>query len=106
MTRRRILAFHEGRYYTTPEFNGDKTEFEAFGSNDSCDKDWDGIIAVFDVDGTLDDFKQANETAQGFYHSSLPGGEILPVVEIASPNEVSADEVIALNFILNQSTEG
>jgi len=67
-------------------------------SADSCDRNWPEILPVFENVITLADFKAANRAAQCFYHSFLGEIVILPVQEIASPYEVSADEVICLNF--------
>jgi hypothetical protein len=78
---RRYLVFYDnetGYYYSTPEFNGDKSEMEAFGSRDSCDKDWPDIVLEFEGVKNLKDFKAASERAQGYYHSFL-GDYTLPV---------------------------
>ncbi|GHV91188.1 hypothetical protein AGMMS50268_16910 [Spirochaetia bacterium] len=83
MTRHTILFIDDyANCYITAEFNGDKTEFQKFGSSDSCDKDWAEIEAVFRGVNTLEQFKAANEKAQGFYHSSLPGKQILPIIPV------------------------
>jgi hypothetical protein len=81
MTRRTIIFIDESaNVYITPEFNGDKSEFEKFGSSDSCDHDWAEIEAVFRGINTLEEFKAANEKVQGFYHSSLPDKWIFPIL--------------------------
>ena len=103
MTRRRI-AFIDTRtqqIYCTPEFNGDKTEFEKMASNDSCEKDWPDIFGLFCTVKTLDEFIAANKAAQGCYHSFLE--RICPepveaVQKIDLLNGLNADEVIRLNF--------
>jgi hypothetical protein len=73
MTRRYIIFYDEesGSYYSTPEFNGDKSEMLGFGSQDSCDKDWPEIVQEFQGVDTLEKFKAASEKAQGYYHSSF-----------------------------------
>jgi hypothetical protein len=73
MTRRHLVFYDDetGYYYSTPEFNGDKSEMEAFGSQDSCDKDWPDIVLEFEGVKSLTDFKAASERAQGYYHSFL-----------------------------------
>jgi hypothetical protein len=80
MTRRYIVFYDEesGYYYSTPEFNGDKSETEAFGSQDSCDKDWPDIVLDFKGVKSLNEFKAASERAQGYYHSFL-GDYTFPV---------------------------
>ena len=71
MTRRYIVFYDDetGYYYSTPEFNGDKSEMEALGSQDSCDKDWPDIILEFKGVNSLEKFKDASARAQGYYHS-------------------------------------
>lgn len=83
---RRIVAFTDpktGKTYKTPEFNGDKTEYETLmggKSADGCTADWDEIFKVFDGVTTLAQFKAASKRAQGYYHSFL-GDEVLPIEE-------------------------
>jgi hypothetical protein len=82
MTRRTLIFIDEaGQSFITPEFNGDKEEFEQFGSADSCDKKWVEIEAGFQNVKTLEEFKAANAIAQRYYHSSIAGQSILPVVK-------------------------
>jgi hypothetical protein len=83
MTRRNIIFYDDisHSFYSTPEFNGDKTEMENIRSNDSCDKDWADIIKEFENVKTLIDFKIANNNAQKFYHSSIKD-QILPIIRI------------------------
>jgi hypothetical protein len=80
MTRRYFVFYDDetGYYYSTSEFNGDKSEMAAFHSWDSCDKDWPDIVSEFDGVKSLKDFKAASERAQGYYHSFL-GDYTLPV---------------------------
>ena len=70
MTRRRILYTDRNtkRTYSTPEFNGDKTELGQRGSRENCDCDWPVILALFDNVESLDDFCVASEKAQRTYH--------------------------------------
>jgi hypothetical protein len=78
---RRYLVFYDnesGFYYSTPEFNGDKSEMVAFGSRDSCDKDWPDIVIDFQGVDTLEKFRAASDKAQGYYHSFL-GDYTFPV---------------------------
>lgn len=87
---RKIILFKDPiskAIYATPEFNGDKSEFlillqqSEANSLDGCDKDWKDIITEFFDITTLQEFKQASEKAQSYYHSFL-GNEILPIREI------------------------
>jgi len=72
-----------GRRYVTPEFNGDKPEFEQNKMGDICTADWDQIMAVFKTAKALDEFKAANYQSQGYYISSIaPNVPPEPVVEI------------------------
>jgi hypothetical protein len=67
--------------YKTPEFNGDRAEYSQYGNClDSCDADWGVIFKEFENVNSLEDFKEANKRAQGYYHSVL-GDEVLPVEE-------------------------
>jgi hypothetical protein len=86
---RRYLVFYDGEtgcYYSTPEFNGDKTEMETFGSQDSCGKDWPDITLEFEGVDTLQKFKAASDKAQGYYHSFL-GDYTLPVIRTGFAHE-------------------
>jgi hypothetical protein len=80
MTRRYLVFYDEetGYYYSTPEFNGDKSEMEAFSSQDSCDKDWPDIVREFEDVDSLKKFEDASIKSQGYYHSFL-GDYIFPV---------------------------
>jgi hypothetical protein len=81
MTRRYIVFYDDvtSSYYSTPEFNGDKTEMAAFGSQDSCEKDWPEIVQEFQGVDTLQKFKTASDKAQGYYHSFLGDPPPFPV---------------------------
>jgi hypothetical protein len=99
MTRRRIIFRDKtmGILYSTPEFNGDKAEFEQFYGNqqhrDSCDKDWNDILQErFAGVKTLKDFITASDAAQLDYHSFL-GVEVLPVEQIKNAGVITADEI-------------
>jgi hypothetical protein len=82
MTRRKIIFINIENAYETPEFNGDKEEFEKFGSADWCDKNWSEIETEFKNVKTLEEFKAASIRAQEYYHSSIAGQSILPVVSV------------------------
>jgi hypothetical protein len=97
MTRRKVLFRDAEREccWITPEFNGDKSEMKAFGSQDSCDKDWPEIFEeLFRNVKTLPEFEKASAQAQRYYHSFLPGGEILPIENIGSKLFEESDLVI------------
>ena len=104
MTRRRIVFTDPktGRRYVTPEFNGDKTEFEKFGMGDACTATWDEIIVFFNAVSSLNQFKAANYLAQGYYISfCVPEIPPEPVIEIDAgillPDEIrNCDELIYL----------
>ncbi|GHT87220.1 hypothetical protein FACS1894137_14110 [Spirochaetia bacterium] len=100
MTRRTIIFLDEfGNVYITPEFNGDKTEFEKFGSSDSCDKDWAEIEAVFWGVNTLEQFRAASEKAQGFYHSNFSDKQILPIFPVVCPNIMNVRGITRYIFV-------
>jgi len=93
----------DGSFYATPEFNGDKAEFEMFrgkddGAGDGCNKDFADILKDhFAGVMTVEEFSAANEYAQREYRSFTGETEILPVEEINDVSSISADEVYILN---------
>jgi hypothetical protein len=96
MTRRKVL-FRDAEHeccWVTPEFNGDKAEFQNMGSWDSCDKGWAEIFEEFKNAKTLPEFEKASARAQKYYHSFLPGGEILPITNIGKGLFAENDLVI------------
>ncbi|GHU75349.1 hypothetical protein FACS189461_1450 [Spirochaetia bacterium] len=100
MTRRTIIFLDEsGNVYITPEFNGDKSEFEKFGSQDSCNQDWAEIEAVFWDVKTLEKFRAASEKAQGFYHSNLPDKQILPILPVVCQNIMNVRGITRYIFV-------
>lgn len=96
MTRRRVLfTAANGTRYITPEFNGDKSEMEKFCSADSCDKDWDEIAELFRKCRSYEEFEVTNMKAQSFYHSCLPGTEVLPCRQLRTYEETpTADKIL------------
>jgi len=103
MTRRRIVFIdpQTQQIYCTPEFNGDKTEFERMDSMDRCDKDWPDIFGLFCTVKTLNEFKMANQNAQLLYHSFLDNvcpKTIEVIQEVEFLNTLKADKIIRLNF--------
>jgi len=107
MTRRRVIFTepYSGKRYVTPEFNGDKEEFEQFGSKDSCTATWDEIMVYFNNVSNLQQFKAANYLAQGYYSSfGVPDMPPEPVVEIETdvpfPETISKCE--KLYFLCNE----
>jgi hypothetical protein len=96
MTRRKILFrdVENNCCWVTPEFNGDKTELQSIKSADSCDKDWVEIYEEFRNVKTLPEFEKVNARAQKYYHSSFPGGKILPVENIGDGKFTENDFVI------------
>jgi NMD protein affecting ribosome stability and mRNA decay len=90
----------------TPEFNGDKTEFNMFYGEvrhrDSCDKTWSEILRErFAGVKNLTDFKIASDAAQMDYHSFL-GIEILPLETVDTKEKITelskADEIYIIDF--------
>lgn len=73
MTRRQIYFYSKesGHYYVSEEINGDKTELEQMGSNDTCEKTWPEILDGMKNVSGLGDFLQALARLNGIYHSSL-----------------------------------
>jgi len=100
MTRRNIiLKLRNGKLYVTPEFNGDKKEFELresltdIKSMDNYSKNWEEVLQDFEGITTLEQFKNASEQAQNYGKSFLGYIDILPVEEISNIEEVENDEV-------------
>lgn len=92
MFRRRVVFIDAaGTAYISPEFNGDKAEMEYFRLSDSCDVNWMEIQDTFRQCKTIEEFKTACITAQGFYHSSMPNPDpeppapAVPVSELEAP---------------------
>lgn len=90
MFRRRVVFIDAaGMAYISPEFNGDKAEMEYFRLSDSCDMNWMEIQDLFRQCKTIEDFKAACITAQGYYHSRLPDPEppepAIPISELDAP---------------------
>jgi hypothetical protein len=83
MTRRYIVFFDDvtSFYYSTPEFNGDKSEMKGIRNMDSCEKDWPDIVREFDGVDTLEKFKAASIKAQSYYHSFLVDAPPCPVMQ-------------------------
>lgn len=98
MTRRIIFESTDGKYWATPEYNGDKSELERFHSSDSCDADWPKILACFENVNILEEFRRASEKAQGMYHSCL-GDEILDIEEFSKTELVKFDIADELYFV-------
>lgn len=86
MTRRKVYFFDTKtkKLYSTPEFNGDKSEFNLFSKRgDSCDKDFDEILKEFENIKTLEEFESASDKAQSYYHSGFVGTVTLPIEEVS-----------------------
>lgn len=83
MTRRQVYFLSiSGKFYVSEEYNGDKTELEAIGSADSCEKTWAEILEVFDRVTSLTEFLSAMSKVQMYYHSSI--GNDLPGVRVST----------------------
>lgn len=104
MTRRNIIfKDSNGNLYVTPEFNGDKREFELRKIMDSYSKNWEDVLKDFEGITTLKDFKTASKQAQEYGTSFLGYIEILPVKEIETIEEIQNDEVYLLeNGVITQ----
>lgn len=81
MTRRQVYFWDKstGKFYVSPEFNGDKSELLKVGSADSCDKDWEDFMYDLRHTSSLFDFMRVIHMIYGSYHSSigdLPGPRI------------------------------
>lgn len=101
MIRRRVIFTDSvsGLTYVTPEFNGDKQEFEQFiGENgDKCTATWAEIAEVFRPVRTLEEFKAANEAAQRCYMSAVaPKAKPLPARQLPDIAGLNADEIMFL----------
>lgn len=83
MTRRVVIFQGKDGWFVTPEFNGDKSEFEHFCLGDTCDENWTTIAARFSRAKTLQEFREANMWAQGLYHSRFGQSNPEPVVQLA-----------------------
>lgn len=83
MTRRQIyfLEPNSGTYYLSEELNGDKKEFERFGSSDSCEKTWTEIAAELSCVRSLPEFMEAVARVMRYYRSSvsseIPGTRLI-----------------------------
>lgn len=99
MTRRRVCFIKKnGVKYITPEFNGDKAEFEFFGMNDRCVKNWQEIEELFQSCKTFTDFIKANVEAQSYYQSVLGDGSIQTVYCVRKNQTMpTADHIIYIN---------
>ena len=96
MTRRRIVFKDEtGFLFMSPEFNGDKREFELFKQKDSCELDWDDIINMFAGINSIVKFNETLKAAFGKYHSCLGKDNEFQhgAIFIADMNDVSCDEI-------------
>lgn len=100
MTRRNIvLKTKDGKLYVTPEFNGDKREYElketslGVKSVDSYSKNWEEVLKDFEGITTLEEFERASKQAQEYGTSFLGYIDILPVEEISKIEDVQNDEV-------------
>lgn len=72
MTRRRVcFVTQKGIRYVSPEYNGDKEEFELFGMKDTCEKNWSEIMNVFNAVKTFPDFVKALVTVASYYKSQF-----------------------------------
>lgn len=101
MTRRLIVfVTKEGNAFASPEFNGDKYEFELFGMKDKCFKDWEDIIKMFSDVKTVVDFNEACIKAAKCYQSHLSTAKASedPIFHKYNPEEEagSVDYVIYL----------
>ena len=104
MTRRTISFIDSaGQSYKTPEFNGDKEEFEKMGSADSCDKNWPEIESEFLNVKTLKEFSDASIKAQRFYHSSIAGQSVLPIMPATNIIRAGTElRMIADNILIDE----
>ena len=88
MTRRQIYFFDPDKntYYLSGELNGDKEEFERFGSSDTCEKTWAEIAAELSIpvlrkDFTIDEYM--------IYETKILGGSaILLICSILSGEQI------------------
>ena len=73
MTRRQVYFWDKGtgKFYVSPEFNGDKSEFLKIGSADSCDKDTVERCVDLRHTSSLFDFMRVVHMIYGSYHSSI-----------------------------------
>ena len=97
MTRRTIVFIDQktGNWYATPEFNGDKEEFEWFKMGDACDASWNEILKIFDVVYTYTDFVKANVIAQSHYYSLIgESGSIWPVRQIRDITKIGHEVIV------------
>ena len=82
---RRICAFeHNGKYYMSQEFNGDREEQAMWQSNPSISCNWLDVIGTFNGCETLDDFISAvysMENAYGYEHEESEVVDELPAVQ-------------------------
>lgn len=99
MQRRRIIFKDgSGNLFTTPEFNGDKKEFEFFKMRDTCLSDWQDTLKHFEGITTIKEFRKVNKQAQSYYISNFCPDTtvIIPITQIKNINQVKADEIYLL----------
>ena len=104
MTRRTIVFIDKlGRVWTSPEFNGDRSEYSM--RNDtvySCDKRWEEIMARFKAVKSLKEFRRQVIKAQGYYHSFFGDSKPLPVIQIQGFNLVKGFKLMGKNLYIKE----
>lgn len=98
MTRRRFLFVdHENhKLALTTEYNGDRSQFLAIGSQDSCDKDWSDMEREFLNCWSISQFEEEDRRCQGYYHSFLGQTEYEPLTILEDGAEAPSCEVSVL----------
>ena len=83
---RRIITFYDHKtqkLYKSPEFNGDRFEFQTLGQLDSCLMKWKEIEALFSNTTDEESFNAASMKAQNQYISHFTDTVCLsPIKEI------------------------
>lgn len=95
MTRRRIIFRPSGGigFWITPEINGDHDEFLRISSSDACDLTWTEMKNLFCGVQSYDDFRQACDTLQRCFHSSIASIEPEPPLHLLSLDDICCDEL-------------
>jgi len=96
-----------GKIYASPEFNGDKMEFEMLKLDGKCDADWSDILKEFSGVKTIQEFKEATIRAQKHYapfrifneltkEMTKLGSEMLPIYEITDVSDIESCYIVNL----------
>lgn len=97
MTRRNfVFKCEDGRYAVSPEFNGDKEEFEHFRSSDECDITFEHMKEIMSHVFSLQDFILGVKTIEEAYHSCIGKCEWEKIKYYNSFDDIKCNDYIYL----------